>query len=231
LKFRLCRFGQEYMKTSVAERVAGNEKRYRDFNKRFVDSIWVIDADSLEILFVSDSTEKVRGYKPKEVIGTHIKEMMTGTSYRKAIVTLERARKEYKQGLDPAYRLELECYNKGEGTVWIEITARFVKEEAEPLQIIGISRDITDRKISELNKDHLLKMLKESLAEEKRLRSEVGLYQKLLPICSGCRRIRDGNDAWWPLEEYVKKKTGARITHTVCPDCAKIYYPDIEEES
>jgi PAS domain S-box-containing protein len=216
------------MKTSVAKRVAGNEKRYRDFNKQFADSIWVIDADSLEILFISDSTEKVRGYRPEEVVGTHIKEMMTKESFRQVMATLKKARKEYEQGMDPSYRLEIECYNKEENTIWIEITAKFVKEKEEPLQIIGISRDISDRKIAEMNKDHLLERLKESLKEQKRLRSEVELYQKLLPICSGCRRIRDENDIWWPLEEYVRRKTGAQITHTICPDCTKIYYPDID---
>ena len=218
------------MKTSVAKRVARNEKRYRNFNKQFADSIWVIDADTLEILFISDSTENVRGYRAEDVVGTHIKGVMTRESYMQAMAKLKRARQEYEEGSDPSYRLELECYNKEQAIVWIEITAKFVKEENEPLQIIGISRDITDRKIAEMNKDHLLEMLKEALREQKRLRSEVELYQQLMPICSGCRRIRDEQGNWWPLEEYVRKKTGARITHTICPDCTKVYYPEIEAE-
>ncbi len=218
------------MKTSVAKRVAHNETRYRDYNKQFADSVWVIDADTLEILFISDSTEKISGYKAEELVALNIKEIMTEESYRKTMAQLKKIRRDYEQGMDPSYRLEVECYKRDRSKIWIEITGKFVKEKDEPLQIIGISRDITERKIAEMTKDHLVKMLKESLKEQKRLRSEVELYQKLLPICSGCRRIRDENDTWWPLEEYVKRKTGARITHTICPDCTKIYYPDIGEE-
>ena len=218
------------MKTGISKKVASNEKRYRDFNKRFVDSLWVIDAETLEVIFISESKKKLRGYRAEEVIGSHIREIVTDDSYQRAMDVMKKARQEYEQGKDPAYRLEIECYHKNNSTTWFEITAKFVKEDGEPLQIVGISRDITDRKIAEMNKEHLLKMYKEALEEQKRLRSEIKLLEQLLPICSGCRRIRDEKDNWWPLEAYVREKTGSQFTHSICPDCTKVYYPDIENE-
>lgn len=190
----------------------------------------MIDADTLEVLFVSESTEKLRGYRAEEVIGSHVREIVTDDSYQRAMDLMKRARQEYEQGKDPSYRLEVECYQKNRSTTWIEINAKFVKEDGEPLQIVGISRDITHRKIAEINKEQLLEKYKEALAEQKRLRSEIKLLEKLLPICSGCRRIRDENNRWWPLEAYVNNKTGTRFTHSICPDCTEVYYPDIAEK-
>lgn len=219
------------MKTNVAKRVSRNEKRYRDLNTRLVDSLWVIDADTLEVLFISESTEKIRGYRAEEVIGIHVKWIMTDDSYQKALSMLTMARQEYEQGKDPSYKLEIECYHKNGSTTWVEIAGKFVKEEGEPLQILGISRDISDRKVAEINKDHLLIKYKEALAEQKQLRAEIKLLEKLLPICSGCRRIRDKENKWWPLEEYIRNKTGSQFTHTICPGCTEVYYPDTEDES
>lgn len=214
------------MKTSIARRVAKNEKQYRFLTKWVLESLWVIDAEEMKFLFISELTEKLRGYTAKEIIGTDVKSIMTHESYRDAMKIYEKARREYEQGKDPSYRLEIESRHKNGTTVWIEVSAKFVKEEGEPLQIVGISRDITSRKLAEMNKEHLLKLYKEALDEQKKLRSKIELYEKLLPICSGCRRIRDEKNNWWPIEEYVRVKSGAQITHTICPDCVKVYYPD-----
>lgn len=219
------------IKTSIARRVEKNEKQYRFLTRWILDSLWVIDAEAMRVLFISESSEKVRGFPPKEIIGREVKSIMTPGSYREAMEVFKKARQDYEQGKDPSYKLEIECYHKNSTTVWVEIWAKFVREEGEPLQIVGISREITDRKVAEINREHMLKMYKEALVEQKQLRSEIELYEKLLPICTGCRRIRDDNDNWWPIEEYIRKKTGAKVAHTVCPDCVKILNPDDADET
>jgi sigma-B regulation protein RsbU (phosphoserine phosphatase) len=51
------------------------------------------------------------------------------------------------------------------------------------------------------------------------LRYEVAQLQSLLPICSYCKKIRDEEDAWMPVESYIAGQTGADLTHGICPDC------------
>lgn len=43
---------------------------------------------------------------------------------------------------------------------------------------------------------------------------------ELLAICSGCRRVRDGDRDWEPLERYFSQQTGVQFSHGICPDCA-----------
>ena len=47
----------------------------------------------------------------------------------------------------------------------------------------------------------------------------VGL--RLLPICSSCKNIRNGDGSWTYLETYLKTRWDAHCTHGLCPDCQK----------
>ncbi|MFH1743776.1 MAG: response regulator [bacterium] len=59
--------------------------------------------------------------------------------------------------------------------------------------------------------------LKEALAHVHTLRG-------MLPICAHCKKIRDDQGYWRQVEEYIRKRSQAEFTHSICPDCAKKYY-------
>lgn len=61
-------------------------------------------------------------------------------------------------------------------------------------------------------------------AETKSLKREVKGLEGLLPICISCKKIRDDNNEWQPLEKYISDHSEARFTHGVCKDCAKKLY-------
>jgi CheY-like chemotaxis protein len=48
----------------------------------------------------------------------------------------------------------------------------------------------------------------------------------LLPICCGCKRIRDDAGYWQEVEMYVARHTHAEFTHGFCPDCVGHLYPE-----
>lgn len=54
------------------------------------------------------------------------------------------------------------------------------------------------------------------------LRQELLALEGLLPICSYCRRLREGSD-WISLESYVAARSAAQFTHGICPDCYERY--------
>lgn len=43
----------------------------------------------------------------------------------------------------------------------------------------------------------------------------------LLPICAYCKKIRDDQNSWRVIEEYVQKRSTASFSHGICPDCYK----------
>jgi sigma-B regulation protein RsbU (phosphoserine phosphatase) len=51
----------------------------------------------------------------------------------------------------------------------------------------------------------------------------------LLPICMYCKKIRNDNDYWEKIDEYIHQSTGTDFSHGVCPDCyEKIAVPEME---
>jgi phosphoserine phosphatase RsbU/P len=54
-----------------------------------------------------------------------------------------------------------------------------------------------------------------------KLRQHVNQLEGLLPICASCKKIRDAQDAWHPIEGYIARHSEAKFTHGLCPTCAK----------
>lgn len=78
--------------------------------------------------------------------------------------------------------------------------------------IYSVARDVTEQKRLEAERAQLVADLKASLAEVKTL-------QKILPICSYCRKIRDDEDYWQTVESYISQHTKTRFSHGICPSC------------
>ncbi len=54
--------------------------------------------------------------------------------------------------------------------------------------------------------------------------------QGMLPICAGCKKIRDDDSGHWHnLETYIEKHSEATFTHGLCPDCMKRLYPQLQQ--
>ncbi len=77
---------------------------------------------------------------------------------------------------------------------------------------------------AERERDLLIKKLEEALATIKTLSG-------MLPICAGCKKIRDDQGYWEEVELYVKKHSTAEFTHGICPACCKKLYGDINIEA
>ncbi len=59
--------------------------------------------------------------------------------------------------------------------------------------------------------------------------AQVKLLQGLLPICSYCKSIRDDNNYWQEIENYVSAHSEAQFSHSICPPCYKRFVqPDLE---
>ncbi len=52
----------------------------------------------------------------------------------------------------------------------------------------------------------------------------------LLPICSFCKKIRNDEGYWEQLEGYVSAHSEARFSHSFCPECMQVQYPEHLED-
>jgi hypothetical protein len=73
-------------------------------------------------------------------------------------------------------------------------------------------------------------MLEEKNIELETALGEVKKLSGLLPICAGCKRIREGEGYWKQVELYISENSEAKFSHGICPECTKKYYPELAED-
>ncbi len=71
-----------------------------------------------------------------------------------------------------------------------------------------------ERSLREKNRE-----LSEALAQVKQLRG-------LLPICMFCKKIRNDENYWQQIEDYIARHSDAEFSHGVCPECLEKQYPE-----
>jgi hypothetical protein len=47
-----------------------------------------------------------------------------------------------------------------------------------------------------------------------------------LPICASCKKIHDENGKWQQIETYIRERSKVEFSHGMCPECARLWYPD-----
>lgn len=214
------------MAKTVVERVRELEERNRLLTDHLIDAIWVVDVESMAYEYISSSIERISGFKAEELIGTSLKNRMSADSFAKVSAVVEESLSQLAKGKEPTRVFETELLHKNGSTYWLEVTVKAVKEGNKPLKAVGVSKDITHRRLLEKQQEKLVCRLRSALAEKDRLLKENRMLRDILPICSGCKRIRDENERWWPLDLYVERHTGSDFSHTICPDCRAVLYDE-----
>ena len=100
----------------------------------------------------------------------------------------------------------------------LQVQKEEIQQAHDKIQI-----EMTSRQQAEIEKDSLIKELKDALNNVKTLSG-------MLPICASCKKIRDDKGYWNQIESYIKNHSEAEFSHGICPECRKKLYPDIEIE-
>lgn len=69
-------------------------------------------------------------------------------------------------------------------------------------------------------------------AQEERRQREMMTNHDLcgiITICSACKKIRDPQGEWEPVEQFVERRSELRFSHGICPGCARRLYPQLYE--
>ena len=128
-----------------------SEERHRLLADNASDVIWTMDVNGCNT-YVSPSVERLRGYTVAEAMQQTLNEALTPDSAKIAQAGMSRALAaiQAKQPV-PNFRAELEQPCKQGGTLWTEVNLSAMQNEAgEFVNFLGVSRDISERKLAEL---------------------------------------------------------------------------------
>lgn len=135
------------------EELASSERRYRLYAENVRDVLWVLDRD-LNYVYISPSVYLLRGYTPEEAMRMPIDQVFTKDSLRKIIKLTSSVKSLLAKGerIDPqnTLKMELEQFCKDGSTKWTEVIANILlDDEGNHVGFLGITRDITDRKLAQ----------------------------------------------------------------------------------
>jgi PAS domain S-box-containing protein len=134
------------------EALKRSEAKYRLLADNVRDNIWVLRLGDLRFTYISPSVRDILGYTPEEAVELTLEEILTAESLTLFMNFLKGELAADKRGQAPtrSRTLELEQYRRDGSTIWVEIsTAVMTGADGRPEEILGVTRDITERKLAE----------------------------------------------------------------------------------
>jgi PAS domain S-box-containing protein len=189
--------------------VLENEALWYSLIHHSSDVITILSTDGT-VLFQSPSITRLLGYKPQELVGMNAFQMVHPEDMSK----VKDAFLQVVQTTNAYLSLEYRFKHKDGSWLVVESTGSNQLDNTLIGAIVINSRDVTERKAFQVEREHLISQLQEALANIKTLSG-------LLPVCAWCRRIRDDDGYWKKVEDYIKEHTDASFTHGICPECLK----------
>jgi PAS domain S-box-containing protein len=211
------------MRINALEALRKSEAQYRFLTEKMSDIVWTTDRN-LIVTYASPSVFKALGYTQDELLGRPANDILTTESL--AYVADLLARELKLSGEVPAepgrsVAFETAYHHKNGSEIWFDNVVSFIRDaQNRVIGLFGVSRNITEQKIAEADKEKLIRYLQEALSEIKTLSG-------MLPICVQCKKIRDDKGYWKQIEHYIAEHSDASFSHSLCPDCAAKLYPGL----
>lgn len=162
------------------------EEKYRLLAENSSDVIWKMDLGTQKITYVSPSVMKLRGYTPEEAMAQTLEEQIDPESFKMIQQNMPIRISGFLQGHEEmrtqTTQLQQRC--KDGSWKWVEIvTTLLVNEKGELTELLGVSRDISERKLTELSILENEKLLRQQNEEYLAINEELNeSYEKIQEI-------------------------------------------------
>ncbi len=187
-----------------------SEEKFRLIAENTADTIVILDLN-LKLTYISPSIERLRGYTVEEAMEIPLNEILTPESFKKAAKAFdEQMTMELSGNADPnrITLLELEENCKDGSTVWVELSALFLRDENhKPIGVLTVTRDITERRRNE-------ELLRES---ERRFKELANLLPQTIFETDNNGKLTFANETSLTTYGYTLEDVanGVYITNTV----------------
>lgn len=140
------------VRTKAENAFRASEERYRLLADNVTDVIWTRDLN-LNLTYISPSILNQQGYSVEEAKNRRLEESWTSDSFKLVQKVFEEEmeiEKSKKADLSRSRTIEVEVNCKDGSTKWTEAKMSFLRnQDSVPVGIIGVTRDITERKQAE----------------------------------------------------------------------------------
>jgi PAS domain S-box-containing protein len=166
IAFALRGFEVEEQRNRAVEALKASEAKYRLLAENSADVIWMMTMAG-RFTYMSPSVEAATGWTPDEVLAIPMADYLTKGSASKVEKIIAWQLSEPAERRLPSYRIELQQKRKDGSVFDIEVTANWMLDErGDLIGIQGITRDISERKRAEQERESLREQLAQSMKLE-----------------------------------------------------------------
>lgn len=208
-----------FERKQTGEALQQSNQKFEAITSILPDGIGILSLDG-KIQQISDKLVTMHGFsitRKNEYIGKSVFDFIDPSSHKALVDNIRKVLAGERQHKLTEYL----AIKNDNSRFYIDVNSTLlVDSNGKPESILYIERDISERKDEEEQRDRLIADLQKALSEVKTLRG-------FLPICSHCKKIRDDKGYWDQVESYIHKHSDIEFSHSICPECAKKYYPDM----
>jgi PAS domain S-box-containing protein len=128
-----------------------SEKKYRLLTEFTADVIWVLNVSSGKFSYISPSVFQLRGFTAEEAILETLEDALTPDSVLlvNEAITKDLSNFIANPELRNYYINEIQQYCKNGDIIWVEVSTQFRYGPTGDIEIVGVSRNIEERKKAE----------------------------------------------------------------------------------
>ena len=166
--------------------------------------------------YVNRAFSSAFGKRPEEVIGQRIWDIFDAAEAEQRMAVVKKA---FATGQTIVFDVRVPAASGDR--FFITSVRPQLDEAAKVASVVCISKEITERKRVEVEREQLIQDLQDALAKVRTLSG-------LLPICAHCKKVRDDEGYWTRIESYISAHTRAEFSHGICPDCVGQVFPEMK---
>lgn len=210
--------GEHYLKRELYDLIRRDDTIFEFLQLGLLDGIWYWDLSAPENEWMSPRFWEILGFDPreKEHSAAEWQELIFPADLKTAVYNYIRHCEDPEYPYDQIVRYR----HKNGSTVWVRCRGVAIRDSSgKAVRMLGAHTDVTALKFTE---EHLRRKSQELMVVNQKLleaMNEIRRLKEIIPICSHCKKIRDGHDEWISLERYVSLHTGSLFSHGVCPGC------------
>ncbi|MBN1533629.1 MAG: SpoIIE family protein phosphatase [Spirochaetes bacterium] len=188
----------------IKQELQESQRLYRLIANNVTDKIWILDIATLRVTYISPSVLHLNGRSPEEEMAIPIEQRIEAESLNNALLVLQEE-VAHDAERDPDRQRIIEFTERHADGRWIntEASITFIRDpRGWPVELLGVSRDITERKALEREiHDHIETLKKRNEMIEKDMATARIIHQRLLPVSIPLMDRFRIDFRYYPLEE------------------------------